>query len=353
MELEQLIGSHSFASAMKQPFLLRRLDIFTLVLFLVWCLSPLGTQGLQRSYGKTPQITHDYTVEVPYLNMTGYNRLFSHNVSNAVKDDDYYSDLQLASVYYMSAFLPLSESDQVKNTMYQDRYDNPGISLPVVPGKYSDTPLASAYGVPIVLPPVPFDIGSDSETQLIDDQRYDEISFDITASYFQLTCGDWSLTPFGDIKDNLSFPQNSEYGIGTIDEANLGEDPNTYLPNYRPNFVAFASHNRPVVSNNTTDGAFLLPEDNWEYSYIECTYDQVFIDLHVSCFRMASTNMLPVCQTSIFNQPSTQKSQGPQDATLDDFSEEWVDGTSPISASFVTSMSKFIFDSSFALRFYL
>src|ERR1700753_1252416 len=132
MELEQLMGSSSFASAMKQPFLLRRIDILTLVLFLVWCLSPLGTQGLQRSYGKTPKITTNDSAEVWYLDMTGYNSLFSYNVSNAVDDPNRFSNLQLVSVYYMSAFLPPSESDIVKTTEYQDRYDNPGISLPVV-----------------------------------------------------------------------------------------------------------------------------------------------------------------------------------------------------------------------------
>jgi hypothetical protein len=46
--LEQLLGSNSVASAVKQPFFLRRFDMTAIVLLLLWGLSPLASQAMLR-----------------------------------------------------------------------------------------------------------------------------------------------------------------------------------------------------------------------------------------------------------------------------------------------------------------
>ena len=48
MTLEQLISSHSVASAIKQPFFLRRINLLSIVILCVWSLSPLAGQAILR-----------------------------------------------------------------------------------------------------------------------------------------------------------------------------------------------------------------------------------------------------------------------------------------------------------------
>jgi hypothetical protein len=326
MELEQLVGSNSFGSAMKQPFLLRRLDVLTLALFLIWCLSPLGTQGLQRSYNKIPNVsTNDTTVH--YLDMTGNNPLWSYNAQSS-SDTNRTAQIQLVSVYYMAAFLPVSERDVVDQKVFQDRYDNPGIPLPNIPPQYVNTLLASAYGVPIILPNPTFNISigeDDNEAKRVNDERSDQVIFNMTASYYNLTCSPWVQKTYEDISTDLNMSYSGELGITMTDTSTA-----------RPNFVAFASHNRPANPANNT-----AARGDWQYSYIECTYERVLADITVDCWRVASTNMLPACITTFENTTRTEPPADPQEPYLDDFSEAWVMGTNPSSDNFVTSMSKF------------
>src|SRR4051812_3596022 len=117
MELEQLVGSNSFGSAMKQPFVLRRLDLLTLILFLIWCLSPLGSQGLQRAFGKDKSKIDDKQ-NLWYLNTNGFNPMFSPNANTTEVDRG--ARIQIVSAYYLSAFLPKTMRDLNSGTLDQD-----------------------------------------------------------------------------------------------------------------------------------------------------------------------------------------------------------------------------------------
>jgi hypothetical protein len=167
MELEQLIGTNSFGNAIKQPFLLRRLDLLTLLLFFVWCLSPLGSQALQRVYWTEYDI-----IDVPgnttmrVLDMTRPNQLFnSQNQTDSFKNMDFTTQLQLISSYYSTTFLPLTYAESIKGDD-QDRYNN--ILFPLNPkGKFGslsgqilngtsginrDLAYSSSFGASIYLP---------------------------------------------------------------------------------------------------------------------------------------------------------------------------------------------------------
>jgi hypothetical protein len=107
MKLEQLIGSNSFGSAMKQPFMLRRLDTLTLALFLVWCLSPLGSQGLQRAYYRDSSIVPGKNATIQYLDTLRENPLYGSGRSDAdLSSPSKGTSIQLIADYFTSAFLP-------------------------------------------------------------------------------------------------------------------------------------------------------------------------------------------------------------------------------------------------------
>jgi hypothetical protein len=110
MELEQLVGSNSFGAAIKQPFFLRRIDLLTLLLFVVWCLSPLGSQGLQRAWTTQIPLSVTTTESVYFIDTTSPNPLFgpngaaAGNPANGELSTTAAESLQLASVFYMAAF---------------------------------------------------------------------------------------------------------------------------------------------------------------------------------------------------------------------------------------------------------
>lgn len=102
--LEQLINSHSFASAIKQPFLLRRLDFVSIALLCLWGLSPLASQAMQRMSYDTAGYT-TISDNVTYVDTTSYINpafgIYSHQVTST-------SLLTDLNALYSAAFLPPS-----------------------------------------------------------------------------------------------------------------------------------------------------------------------------------------------------------------------------------------------------
>jgi hypothetical protein len=339
MELEQLVGSHSFGNAMKQPFVLRRLDLLTLGLFLVWCLSPLGSQGLQRSFKIVPHVTTD-TSDVWFLNTTGTHPLFSSSLPDKDVDLDRARKLQLMSVYYNSAFLPLSERD-LQTSVDQDPYDNPAISLlnpPRVSSPYQSWPSVSAYGVPFSLPEAKFinDTNLRPSKRITDVTDYDKISFNMNSSYFDFTCENWSLVELGILIDSLNFSNNYEFGIGMSDRSH-----NSSSPDYRPNYLALASKNRETAVSKPHNGTSYDIDPVAEYSFIECTFQRVFVDVPVTCWRDAEDGTLPYCENRPAKPAKVQPPQDPQDRIFKDFSFDWIYETNAASEFGLTTPSKY------------
>jgi hypothetical protein len=338
LKVEQLLGSNSFGSAVKQPFTLRRLDLLTLAIFTIWCFSPLGSQALQRVYTKSQRTAIDQPA-LRYLDTNGHNEMFSFGVNTTSDEVDYQTKLQLISVYYNAAFLPPSERDGKAGIIYQDRYGNPGISR--VGENRSDTKyfLSSAYGIPLNLPNTTFD--SNQASKPGDSPSRDQINFIMSASYYNLTCGDWSLMTYGQIRSNMSVSNSSEFAICMRDEA--GFDANrTITSTYRPNYLAFGSLNRDIDPGKSANASFEVPPDTAQYSYIECTYDRVFVNITVQCERDTSSyeSTLPLCQDIDFTITEVLKPANSTDQWLRDFTQEWIYGTTSTSASFITSTSK-------------
>ena len=86
VRLTQLTSS--FAAAAKQPLLLRRIDLLSLLLLATWCLSPSGSYCLQHTL-QTRQVTAPgVPPRVWYFDNTKANRLLS-NTREAPASEDY------------------------------------------------------------------------------------------------------------------------------------------------------------------------------------------------------------------------------------------------------------------------
>jgi hypothetical protein len=264
--------------------------------------------------------------------------MFSYGVNTSSDEIDYQTKLQLVSVYYNAAFLPPTERDSRAGIVDQDRYGNPGISKAHLNTTDTRYLLTSAYGIPLNMPNTTFD--STQTTEQGGTPSQDRIDFVMSASYYNLTCGDWSLKPYSLIKSNMTVSNSSEFAICMTDEAGLDAKSNI-TSSFRPNFLAFGSLNRDI-DPATSANASGAPADNALYSYIECTYDRVFVNVTVRCERDTSSliSTLPLCQDLGSTVTSIQKPANATDRWLRDFTREWIDGTTSTSANFITSTSK-------------
>jgi hypothetical protein len=355
---------------MKQPIMLRRLDILTLLLFTVWCLSPLGSQGLQRSFGNRPNSTVS-TSEVNYLNMSGTNPLFAPG--SAVNGADHDTKLQIALDYFMAAFLPTPRRVSV-NPTDQDRYDNPTIpninllepqnttdnkiyydvfdykTMTGNDSDYSDYNHTSAWGVPMKLPPMIYPGqsfvygGEDTKAyaKRLADQlaAVDGIDFLMETSFYDFTCQNWktiSRNDWDNVNAQWGVVGTDRFGLTMTDSLNIGPD-NKTSSSYRPNYLAAASLNNDGNTDFSDSGG---GNSTWQYSLMECTFDRVYLDVNVSCVRSYSNNYLPVCYNDQVTVNRVEKGAQPQKPFFRDFSQDWTYGTDLVGSPSVLTICKF------------
>jgi hypothetical protein len=366
-ELEQLVGSTSFASAMKQPIMLRRIDVLTLCLFAVWCLSPLGSQGLQRAYGTEPMKFSNLTT-VYYINMTGANEMFDWKTPyNATTHD---TKLQVAIDYFTAAFLPVPRRERILATD-QDRYDNPTIPnidllepqgfindkpyfLPKkfqkwVPDIYKAFNHTSAWGIPVKLPNLLYNDTIENkinhtEAAAKETTTFDNTRFTIQTSYFNFTCGNFqdlsweTLETVFDAPNQWSMSGGSRFGLLMNDY--LNDINGTLNSKYRPNYVAVAS--LKTYPNTTFHNSDALPDSTWKYTFVECVYDRVFISVDVFCDRGSADFNLPLCTWYRVTLDEVQSAKSSKDEPFhDNFADDWIYGTDLVRGSNVTTICMF------------
>ncbi|KAB5563194.1 hypothetical protein GE09DRAFT_773371 [Coniochaeta sp. 2T2.1] len=310
MELEQLVGSSSFASAVKQPILLRRMDLLTLVLFGVWCLSPIGSQALVRVYTTERHLNNTHS-EVKMIPMYGHNRMFSPQVNSTslINSPEFVDVAQLVASYYISA---LSPEPQAKNNYQADDYLHPLVynqqSLPI-----------QAYGAFLTYPDSKLLDPNEGPTSVDISQanpKYEMLNVNITYSYFNFTCSPWQNKTRNDLEkmENdthlavfFSWSESNTLALAFTPDltkmANLTNPTDPTDDDYREisswdiTQIRLASAN-DVHSNKTNKNiADQLWEDpDFPFSYIECGFDQVFEEVEVSCYTDdATTYYVPQC----------------------------------------------------------
>jgi hypothetical protein len=287
-ELEQLVGANSFAAAAKQPFLLRRLDLITLFVFLSWCLSPIGSQALQRVYVVERSVTTvDSTVH--YQRNLGKNRLFSPGAREALGDQRYGQLLQTTATYYIASFIPPA-ADQGKpgptqNYLSEDQYRHP-----VLKQTNLDMQVNTAlYGTPVGLPEIAswayLAYEPPGVTVSADSSPSENATFTISTSYFGVQCGSWREETY-DTLDQL-FPMSTSpsltFGINFTDTVVNGSV--NLPPVTRIGYATLANlsdvQKSQVDANGKTN--YVSPPGYSPYLYIECDMQQVFIEADIYC----------------------------------------------------------------------
>lgn len=264
MRLEQLLGSNSFGSAVKQPMVLRQLDILSLLLLLTWCLSPLGSQALQRSY--TTGLKEDtVTSTIYYLNRTGNNKVFSDGSTKDKEVAEHALDNQLTGIQFLSTLLPVDQSlSSDSSSSWMDRYFHP------IPWKNDSPYPLSMTGIPIILPESQMNLDKPATDKIT---PYEMFDFNITSSYFNFSCGDWELTT----GQNIPF----------TDAGYARSSSNTLVMNF---VMGEANSNSTVVFNSANvdpTGINVTEYLNWQYSHITCGFQQEFFEQQIFCERRA------------------------------------------------------------------
>lgn len=330
MELEQLVGSNSFGAVMKQPFFLRRLDVLTLLIFLVWSLSPVGSQALLRIYTLERSVVHD-AVAVMYAPLLGDNRLLTPDV--APKNATVLSELwQAVSVYYTGAFTESDADYLMGGSWFQDQYNHPLSSYPCQEPGNSSSPYQnctlSMFGIPVDLPPAA--VASDWEVDEEDRKKvsadavvpFENITFPVTSSYFNFTCDHWKTETFREINNTrMNFSLSSTLGV---EFSTLG-DASTI------NHMRYATLLDLSVFDNATDWQSIIePDPNWKYAVIECGFAQFFFNGTVECWVDVKSGIGSFsCTMHNGSILTTEKIQPSWHTRLRDFSAEFVLGGSP------------------------
>ncbi len=283
MELEQLVGSNSFGAVMKQPFFLRRLDVLTLLIFLVWSFSPLGSQALLRIYSLERSHKSD-TISVMYAPLLGDNQLLTPGAGpqNATELSELW---QAVSVYFIGAFVESDIAYIMGEGSGQDIYHHP---VPMIPGcqENSTAPIEecpiSAFGVPVALPhPVvelDWELDEDDRKKAPVDALVssENINFPIVSSYYNFTCGAWKTATYRELSDtNMNFSLSGTLGVQFSDLANASTI----------NHLRFATLLDLGVFQNVTNWDKIIDFDPaWNYGVIDCGFEQVFFKTNVECW---------------------------------------------------------------------
>ena len=339
MELEQLVGSNSFGSVMKQPFVLRRLDLMTLGIFVIWALSPIGSQALLRAYSLERDIVRD-TTPVLFAPLLGENMLLSPDVEERIPNATVLSELwQAVSVYYTGAFQTTGvaslESEQT-GSYDQDMYNHP---LPKTIDEYLAVRVQAWYGLPVVLSPPQVDLEISTNEKLVSKDAqapFENITFPITSSYFQFTCGEWNTTTRAEIQggdENVVFSLSETLNIKFF-------APNDTASINRMTFATLLDGS--TVLNRTNWNDVVQPEDDWKYGVIDCGFEQVFFNSTVLCWIDAKSGSYSHrCSMEHIKVIPTEQVLPEWHTVLGDFSGQLMVGGNPYPVLYPFTPSKF------------
>ncbi|KAH8646878.1 hypothetical protein BX600DRAFT_443848 [Xylariales sp. PMI_506] len=318
IQLEQLVGSNSFGSAIKQPLVLRRLDILSLMLLLAWCFSPFGSQALQRTYtlGTAPQ---EDQPTIYYLDRTKSNKVFSSNwqtadgADNITIENQHGTANQMVAIEFISTFVPENFQEDLSSIM--DQYYHPVLLGSTNLDEDAQTTVTT-IGLPVVLPDTLIPLNTYSTDT---DAPSESMKFTVTSSFFGFSCGNWSIVNGDDIASKFPDQNATESSSGTLWMKFNNESSASIDRMY------FASANLDLNFANTT----LLSAV--EYSFIECSFEQRFIDVNITCGRTAPaegdfrTSGTTYCMAGGAVEVAQDRVESEGMGTfLEDFSDDWV-----------------------------
>lgn len=297
----------------KRDLTLPRLEALCLLVFLVWCLSPIGPLAARHMYG-THQETLQGHRDVLYVDNTGHNQVWGPKSTDTLSTRSRSELIQTIGAQYIRSL----SQDNLNNPLYE-------------PFSISSTP-KSTFAGSIVSPSSMKDVdlphGIRARDEMVSNTNedvpvsadFDALNFSMTASAFDFKCGDWTLMTRSlsndTLPDQISYSASQTLGLSMAGYDNSGAPPT----------VRFVSLNRKSVSNTTTlrrrrRGTASLAIDQWEYSSISCSYEQVFYSIPMQCSRDNSGSLKTCTQSGT---PQLIPSDGTLDTPLGDFALDFV-----------------------------
>lgn len=287
----------------KRDLTLPRLEALCLLVFLVWCLSPIGPLAARHMYGVTQDTLQGHR-DVMYINQTGHNQVWDPSSTDTLSSRSRSDLIQTIGAKYIHSL----SQDSLNNLLNEpiSTYSPPKstfIGSIVSPGSMKDVGLRHGIGARD-------EKASNTHTGVPIAADWEALNFSMTASAFDFKCGDWTLMTRYLSNDTL--PEQISYSASQT----LGLSMSGHDDSGAPPTVRFVSLNRKSISNtNTTTlrrrrrDAANLTVDRWEYSSISCSYEQVFYNVPIKCSRDDSGS-LKACTQSGTAQPM------PSDASL-------------------------------------
>jgi hypothetical protein len=312
--LEQLVGSNSFAGAMKQPFFLRRIEFTTLLIFVIWCLSPIGSSALQRALIKDQPVTVvNSNTSAPngqfyYMSTTGINSFFSKSVvinrTDAAQTTQRSDDLALLGGYFNSLYLPASlylANDQKYD--YQDSYGYPLLQI-AADFNTDNWSAPGGMGIPLKMEPRG-DPRTPSSLNYTSNYN-DTIIIPLSTSYFNFSCEDYTTVSGGQpYMNNLDWSSNFQFGLAMNRDPTVNRSDISPVADEFSNTLLFMSRNRiPADPNPQTTSGIPALDGPWDandtvsFSQIKCHYDRNFVNYTMLCSRNDVIGGLPICKTS-------------------------------------------------------
>lgn len=313
--LRRVGGSTGRASGCtKRDLTLPRLEAWCLLVFLAWCLSPIGPLAARNMHGTTQEILQG-SRDVLYMDHTGHNQVWDPRSEDTLSPRGRSELIQTIGAKYIRSLsqdslnAPLSEPISISSPT---RYTSVGnvVSPKSMRGgdvrhgiRRRDGAASSIHGgVP-------------------DAADLEALNFSMTASAFNFQCGDWTLmTRYlsnHTSSDQLSYSASQTLGLSMPAHDDSGAPPT----------VRFVSLNRKSASSNTTTlrrrrlGAANLTVDQWEYSSISCSYEQVFYNVPMQCNRDSSGSIKSCTQSG---PAQLMPSDGALKTPLGDFALDFV-----------------------------
>jgi hypothetical protein len=295
----------------KQLSLAARLEVICLLVFTVWSLAPLGSQALLHVYGSVVQAKQDAT-NVWYVDRTGYNMVWSVNSTSTTAANR--SELvQRVSEKYINSLAP--------RTGTSDEHEPTSYTLPVA---MLSRPAGSFAG-PRRIATTGDDIGN-STTGGISTPTH-TLSFTMTASHFNLTCGSWTTMLKNSTKttsdDQISYSTGQTLGLSMKAGDNSSPTP--------MGSVTFASMNKISVGNGT---------DSLEYSVIQCEYKQYLYYVPIQCDQGNSISTGSCVQSA--KEGLMLDSGMLPDTELGDFAQDFVSANLPTTEASPTITEAYI-----------
>lgn len=262
---------------------LPRLEAWCLVVFLAWCLSPIGPLAARHMYGTTQETVRGNR-DVLYMDSTGYNQVWDPRSADTLSPRGRSELIQTIGAKYIRSLShdnlnhPLSEPLSISSPT---RYAPVGSVV---------SPKSMNEGL------VPHGIRARDETAtntrgvVPNTADLEALNFSMTSSAFNLQCGDWTLmTRYlsnNTLSERIYYSASQTLGLSmpTHDDSRAGA----------PSTLRFVSLNTKSVPSDTTKltrrrlDAANQTVGQWEYSSISCSYEQIFYNVPMRCSRDTS-----------------------------------------------------------------